>query len=273
MPANHRPAMHCWLLSTTALLLAGCAHRPAGNNKLHPLAARAAAGRLSPPADWNANHGTLRTLRAAATVATGKRLTRHPGRRSAAPARPGASACTTCRSTATARSSRKATAAARPASSRSARPSATRRRRHRPALRRDAGADYCVDVSGSPFYNRIVDAARSAPTPSKDSTEPMRRDLHADGDQRYREGFVIEHNPRRKPRRAAASSRTCGNRRTAPPPVAPRWTPAAMHRCWHWLDAKQRPVFVLLPQAEYDRLHAAWQLPARAHLSNPHSEP
>ena len=35
--------------------------------------------------------------------------------------------------------------------------------------------------------------------PSPGSTEPMRRDLHADGDQRYRLGFVIEHNAAGRP--------------------------------------------------------------------------
>jgi hypothetical protein len=29
-----------------------------------------------------------------------------------------------------------------------------------------------------------------------------------------------------------------------------------------WLDPKQQPVFVLLPQAEYLRLQHDWQLPA-----------
>jgi hypothetical protein len=40
--------------------------------------------------------------------------------------------------------------------------------------------------------------------------------------------------------------------------------PAAMQSLLAWLDAKQRPVFVLLPRDEYRRLQAAWQLPADA---------
>jgi L,D-peptidoglycan transpeptidase YkuD (ErfK/YbiS/YcfS/YnhG family) len=89
----------------------------------------------------------------------------------------------------------------------------------------------------------------------------MRRDLHADGDQRYREGFVIEHNPRGKP---AAGSCIFAHLWKSPDSTTAGCTamdPAAMQSLLAWLDAKQRPVFVLLPQSEYDRFHAAWQLP------------
>jgi L,D-peptidoglycan transpeptidase YkuD (ErfK/YbiS/YcfS/YnhG family) len=123
-------------------------------------------------------------------------------------------------------------------------------------------SDYCVDVSGSPLYNRIVDANEVGADAVKDSTEPMRRDLHADGDQRYREGFVIEHNPLGKP---AAGSCIFAHLWKSPDSSTAGCTamdPAAMQSLLDWLDAKQRPVFVLLPQSEYDRLHAAWQLPA-----------
>jgi len=59
--------------------------------------------------------------------------------------------------------------------------------------------DYCVDVSGSPLYNRIVDARTVGSAAVAGSTEPMRRDLHANGDDAYKIGFVIEHNPGGKP--------------------------------------------------------------------------
>jgi len=55
--------------------------------------------------------------------------------------------------------------------------------------------DYCVDVDGSPLYNRIVDASKVGAAAVEGSTEPMRRDLHSGGDQAYKLGFVIEHNP------------------------------------------------------------------------------
>ena len=57
----------------------------------------------------------------------------------------------------------------------------------------DAG-DYCIDVPDSPLYNRIVDTKDVGAEAVKGSTEPMRRDIHLDGDDVYRLGFVIEHN-------------------------------------------------------------------------------
>ncbi|HEY0199657.1 MAG TPA: hypothetical protein VGC19_14160, partial [Rhodanobacter sp.] len=43
--------------------------------------------------------------------------------------------------------------------------------------------DYCVDVSGTAQYNRIVDAKVVGEAAVKGSTEPMRRDIHVNGDQ------------------------------------------------------------------------------------------
>lgn len=124
----------------------------------------------------------------------------------------------------------------------------------------DAG-DYCVDVSGSPYYNRIVDSADVGAEAVKDSTEPMRRDLHADGDQRYRLGFVIEHNPQ-----GAAMAGSCifGHLWKTPDTATAGCTamaPDSMQSLLRWLDAKAQPVFVLLPIDEYRKLQAAWQLP------------
>jgi L,D-peptidoglycan transpeptidase YkuD (ErfK/YbiS/YcfS/YnhG family) len=123
-------------------------------------------------------------------------------------------------------------------------------------------SDYCIDVSGSPLYNRIVDADDVGADAVRESTEPMRRDLHADGDQRYRLGFVIEHNPRGKAMAGScifahlwksADSATAG---------CTAMQAETMQALLAWLDPKQQPVFVLLPQAEYLRLQHDWQLPA-----------
>lgn len=123
-------------------------------------------------------------------------------------------------------------------------------------------SEYCIDVSGSPLYNQIVDANKVGADAVRDSTEPMRRDLHADGDQRYRLGFVIEHNPQGKP---AAGSCIFAHLWKSPDSNTAGCTamdPAAMQALLAWLDPKQQPIFVLLPQAEYMRLQQAWQLPA-----------
>lgn len=120
---------------------------------------------------------------------------------------------------------------------------------------------YCMDVSGSPLYNRIVDAQAVGAEAVAGSTEPMRLDLHSAGDQRYRLGFVIEHNP--QARRDAGScifahlwrkpaESTAGCTAMADPTMA---------RLLAWLRPDRRPVFVLMPAEEYADLRDEWQLP------------
>ena len=121
--------------------------------------------------------------------------------------------------------------------------------------------DYCIDVSDSPLYNRIVDVAKVGEKAISGSTEPMRRDLHVDGDQRYKFGFVIEHNAEHKPAGGScifahlwksADSSTAGCTAMSEPD---------MRELLAWLDPSQQPLFVLLPRAQYEHLREAWQLP------------
>lgn len=126
------------------------------------------------------------------------------------------------------------------------------------AMRR---SHWCVDVGDSPLYNRIVDAEDVGEDAVAGSTEPMRRDLHADGDQRYRLGFVIEHNPRNLP---GAGSCIFAHVWKAPGVATAGCTAMAdadMRELLAWLAPRQRPVFVLLPQGEYRRLQTSWGLP------------
>lgn len=122
-------------------------------------------------------------------------------------------------------------------------------------------SDYCVDVSGSPLYNRIVDSKKVGAPAVAGSTEPMRRDLHADGDTAYKIGFVIEHNPR-----GVAGAGSCIFAHLWK--SADSWTAGctamtepAMRRLFAWLQPEQHPVFVLLPREEYARLRVTWDLP------------
>jgi L,D-peptidoglycan transpeptidase YkuD (ErfK/YbiS/YcfS/YnhG family) len=121
---------------------------------------------------------------------------------------------------------------------------------------------YCMDVSGSPLYNRIVDAKTVGTEAVAGSTEPMRLDLRTNGDQRYRLGFVIEHNPQALPNAGSCifahlwkqpGEATAGCTAMADP---------TMDRVLAWLRPDQRPVFVLLPSAQYRNLSAQWNLPA-----------
>lgn len=123
-------------------------------------------------------------------------------------------------------------------------------------------SDYCIDVSGSPLYNRIVDADKVGADAVAGSTEPMRRDIHVDGDQRYRLGFVIEHNPHGTPAAGSCIFAHLWKSPGDPTSGCTAMAPAAMQALLAWLDPAQRPVFVLLPDSQYARLHTAWQLPA-----------
>lgn len=127
-----------------------------------------------------------------------------------------------------------------------------------------SSTNFCVDVAASPLYNRIVDSAELGEDAVKGSTEPMRRDIHARGDQRYKEGFVIEHNAENI---AGAGSCIFAHLWKSPGEATAGCTAMAqpsMDQLLAWLDAKRRPILVQLPMAEYERLRDAWKLPAIA---------
>lgn len=127
-----------------------------------------------------------------------------------------------------------------------------------------SATDWCVDVAESPLYNQIVDSAESGAAAVAGSTEPMRRDLHADGDPRYRQGFLIAHNPANV---AGAGSCIFAHLWASPGMPTAGCTalaPPRMQALLAWLDRDAAPVFVLLPEAEYRRLRADWRLPADA---------
>lgn len=122
-------------------------------------------------------------------------------------------------------------------------------------------SSYCIDVSGSPLYNRIVDARIVGRAAVEGSTEPMRLDLHANGDIRYKLGFVIEHNTDGRPQagscifahlRRSAGESTSGCTSMDEP---------VMSALLAWLHPERHPVFVLLPQPEYARVKSEWKLP------------
>jgi len=124
--------------------------------------------------------------------------------------------------------------------------------------------EYCVDVSGAAHYNRIVDANVVGADAVKGSTEPMRRDLHLDGDQRYRMGFVIEQNPQAKPQAGSCIFAHLWKSPTDSTAGCTAMTPSVMQSLLAWLRPEDEPIFVLLPRHEYERLRTDWQLPAIA---------
>jgi len=122
-------------------------------------------------------------------------------------------------------------------------------------------SDWCIDVPASPLYNRIVDARDVGAEAIAGSTEPMRRDLHADGDQRYRLGFVVEHNPGALPGAGSCIFAHLWKAPGAPTAGCTAMAPATMQTLLGWLRPEAAPVLVLLPTDEYARLHAGWHLP------------
>lgn len=123
---------------------------------------------------------------------------------------------------------------------------------------------YCVDVSGAKHYNQIVDANVIGAAAVQGSTEPMRRDLHANGDQRYRMGFVIENNPQAVPNGGSCIFAHLWKSPTDATAGCTAMAPPVMQSLLAWLKPQDHPVFVLLPQAEYDRLRTTWHLPSIA---------
>ncbi len=92
--------------------------------------------------------------------------------------------------------------------------------------------DWCMDVPASPLYNQIVSAAKVGKAAVQGSSEAMRLDLHHDGDPRYRQGFVIEHNAAAVPGRGSCIFGHLWRKPGKPPPVARRWTRPTCSACW-----------------------------------------
>ncbi|WP_254460111.1 L,D-transpeptidase family protein [Xanthomonas sacchari] len=123
-------------------------------------------------------------------------------------------------------------------------------------------SNYCIDVPTSPLYNRIVDAKDVGSATVAGSTEPMRLDLRHDGDMRYREGFVIQHNAQATPGAGSCIFAHLWRAPGAPTAGCTAMQPADMQGLLAWLRPSAAPLFVLLPRDAYRRLQADWSLPA-----------
>ena len=122
--------------------------------------------------------------------------------------------------------------------------------------------DWCIDVPDSPLYNQIVDRSLAKAPGLDRSSEPMRRDLQPKPDDLYKLGFVIEHNSQASPQGGSCIFAHLQRTPGAPTAGCTSMPEDALRGLLGWLRADARPVFVLLPQAEYARLQDAWHLPA-----------
>ncbi len=123
---------------------------------------------------------------------------------------------------------------------------------------------WCMDVPGSPLYNQIVDSRIVGDSAVEGSSERMRLDLQTAGDDRYKIGFVIQHNPRNvNGMGSCIFAHLWGNPDKTTAGCTAMNEPV-MREALAWLSPAARPVFVQLTDTDYDTRQAAWQLPARA---------
>lgn len=120
---------------------------------------------------------------------------------------------------------------------------------------------YCMDVPDSPHYNRIVDARDVGKAAVAGSTEPMRLDLHNNGDSRYALGVVIDHNPQAIPGKGSCIFMHLWRKPDETTAGCTAMTESDMRTLLDWLDPQRHPIFVLLPESEYARLARQWALP------------
>lgn len=114
----------------------------------------------------------------------------------------------------------------------------------------------CVDDSDSKRYNQLVDHS----TLAKDwnGAEHMRR-----SDDLYRRGIFIEHNTPTSPAAGSCIFFHIWRGPAAPTRGCTAMDPADIARLFNWLDPRQSPLLVQLPEAQYQQLRARWHLPER----------
>jgi L,D-peptidoglycan transpeptidase YkuD (ErfK/YbiS/YcfS/YnhG family) len=112
----------------------------------------------------------------------------------------------------------------------------------------------CVDDASSKRYNQLVDGS----TVAKDwnSAERMRRQ-----DDLYRQGIFIEHNTPASPSAGSCIFFHIWRGPMAPTRGCTAMDPVNISRLISWLDPRQSPLLVQLPEAQYQQLRARWKLP------------
>lgn len=120
---------------------------------------------------------------------------------------------------------------------------------------------YCMDVKGSAFYNQIVSTEHVGEQAVQGSSEPMRRDIHNNGDHVYKKGIVVAHNPNNVDGAGSCIFMHLWRADDKPTAGCTAMAESNFDKLLAWLDRKQRPVMVALTQDDYARLQEAWALP------------
>ncbi|MGE8187507.1 M15 family metallopeptidase [Pseudomonas sp. NPDC086278] len=113
----------------------------------------------------------------------------------------------------------------------------------------------CVDDSQSSHYNALVDGAATA----KDwnSAEHMRSEAG------YRQGIFIEHNTPAAPASGSCIFFHIWRGPTSPTAGCTAMDPANISALFNWLDPRQSPLLVQMPEAQYEQFRQRWNLPQR----------
>jgi len=114
----------------------------------------------------------------------------------------------------------------------------------------------CVDDSQSSRYNKLVDGS----VISKDwsSSEHMRNE-----DVLYRKGIVIDHNTPATPGAGSCIFFHIWRGPTAPTAGCTAMDQADISRLFNWLDPRETPLLVQMPEAQYEQFREPWGLPQR----------
>ena len=124
-----------------------------------------------------------------------------------------------------------------------------------------SASNYCIDVNGSPLYNQIVDENRVGKDAVKDSTEPMRRDIHNDNQDIYKKGIVLDHNVANISGQGSCIFLHLWFGNGVPTAGCTAMAEPNMDALLAWLKPSLNPRYVALPKAEYLAKQQAWGLP------------
>jgi L,D-peptidoglycan transpeptidase YkuD (ErfK/YbiS/YcfS/YnhG family) len=122
-------------------------------------------------------------------------------------------------------------------------------------------SSYCMDVNGSPLYNQIVDENVVGKEAVKDSSEPMRRDIHNNNQDIYKKGIVLDHNVANISGQGSCIFLHMWFGPGVPTAGCTAMAEPNMDRLLAWLDPKKNPRYVALPRNEYLAKQSEWGLP------------
>lgn len=114
----------------------------------------------------------------------------------------------------------------------------------------------CVDDSQSARYNELVDSSVIAR--DWNSSERMRR-----SDDLYRQGIFIRHNTLATPAAGSCIFFHIWRGPTSPTLGCTAMDPADISRLFNWLEPRQSPLLVQMPETEYEHFRESWNLPER----------